>query len=106
MGTRGRSFEVEIEEAGEEVVVGYVGGPAVGGEDGVVEGPVGVAEPGRHPVVELGEGALLELLGRGAGGVQPAFAQLVEALGGGGDGVALLVGGCGKGNVSKVVVGV
>ncbi len=63
MGTRGRSFEVEVEEAGQEIIVRDVGGPGVGGEDGVVEGGVGVAEPGWHGVVELGQGALLEFLG-------------------------------------------
>ena len=35
--------------------------PAVGGEDGAVEGGVAVGEPGRAGVVEVGEGALAQL---------------------------------------------
>ena len=35
--------EVELEEAGEELVVREVEGHAVGGEDGAVEGVVGLA---------------------------------------------------------------
>ena len=48
---------VEGEEMGEYLLGGEVGGPAVGGEDGFVEGAVGVGEPGGTLVVEVGEGA-------------------------------------------------
>lgn len=37
---------VEGEEAGEDFLGGEVGGPVVGGENGLVEGAVGVGEPG------------------------------------------------------------
>ena len=36
---------IEGEEACQEVLVCQVGRPVVGGEDGAVEGPVGVGEP-------------------------------------------------------------
>ena len=54
-------FEVQGQQAFEDVVVGEVVGPAVGVEDGVVERLVGNVEPGRALVVEVGEGALLQL---------------------------------------------
>jgi hypothetical protein len=37
---------VEGEEVGEDLLGGEVGRPAVGGEDGFVEGAVGVFQPG------------------------------------------------------------
>ena len=54
---------VEREQALEDLLVGEVGGPAVGGGDCCVQLPVNVAEPGRALVVELGERALLQVLG-------------------------------------------
>jgi hypothetical protein len=54
------AVEVEGEESGEEIVVGHVGVPAVGGEDGGVEFFVGQVEPGGSFVVEVGEGAFFE----------------------------------------------
>lgn len=57
------AFGVELEEAGEDVLIGdffirnY--GPAVGGEDGVVERAVSVLEPGGVFVIEVGKGARL-----------------------------------------------
>ena len=45
LGLRRRALMVEGEEAGEDFVAGEVGGPAIGGEDGSVEGAVGVREP-------------------------------------------------------------
>jgi len=45
------------------LVVGQIGGPAVGGGDGGVEFLVGQVQPGRTLVVKVGEGALLELGG-------------------------------------------
>ena len=56
-----RPFEIEREQAGEGVVGGDVLRPAVSGGDGPVEGRVGVGEPARALVVEIGERALLEL---------------------------------------------
>jgi hypothetical protein len=55
---------IEGEEAGEDVLGGEglssnCQGPAVGGEDGFVQGAVGVGEPGGTGVIEVGEGALL-----------------------------------------------
>ena len=52
---------VELEKAGEGVLTGDVFGPAVGGEDGVVEFAVGVLQPGGGFVVEVGEGAILQV---------------------------------------------
>ena len=42
----GGAFVVEGEEVGEDLLSGEVGGPAVGCEDGFVEGAVGVFQPG------------------------------------------------------------
>ena len=47
------------------MVVGDIRGPAIGGRDGCVEDSVGVDELLRAGVVEVGEGALFELLGCG-----------------------------------------
>ena len=80
--SRGLAFEVEGEEALEDLGVGEVGGPVVGGEDGGVEGGVGVVEPGGSLVVQVGEGPLFEFGGIEAGRVEPAVAQLDEAAGG------------------------
>ncbi len=80
---------VEGEEAGEDFLVreGFGGfGPAVGGEDGAVEGAVGVGQPLGAVVVELGEGAVLEVGLGDAGRVQPGVAQADEFAGGFGDG--------------------
>jgi hypothetical protein len=51
------SLPVQCQEAGEDIVVGEVGGPAVGGGHGGVEGGMGVGQPGGTLVVEIGEGA-------------------------------------------------
>jgi hypothetical protein len=53
---------VEREQALEDLLVGEVGGPAIGG-DRRVQLPVDVVEPGRALVVEVGERSLLQLLG-------------------------------------------
>ncbi len=104
-------FQVQRQQAAEDFVVGHFGGvvgPAVGGGDGGVERLVGEVQPGGAGVVEVGQGALLEVglvaglgdrafgeaglfLFRGDdpvdpfGRVEPGFAQFVEAAGGGGD---------------------
>ena len=60
-GGRSGPLEVELEQPAQDLVVGHGGavvGPAVGDGDGLVEGLVGVGEPGRALVVEVGEGAL------------------------------------------------
>jgi len=62
------AFEVESEEALEDVGVGEVG--------------KGVGEPGRALVVEVGEGALREIGRVEAGRVEPAVAELDESAGG------------------------
>ena len=54
---------VEGQEAGEYFVVGQVGGPAVGGGDGSIEGVVEIVEQGAGGaarVVEIGERAGLQ----------------------------------------------
>src|SRR5438270_699286 len=59
-GTRflgGGALMVQGEKVGEDLFAGEAGGPAVGGEDGFVEGAVGVGEPIGPFVVEVGEGA-------------------------------------------------
>ena len=58
-----RASVVEGQEAGEYFVVGQVGGPAVGGGDGSIEGVVEIVEPaagGAARVVEIGEHAGLQ----------------------------------------------
>ena len=49
-----------MEKAGEDVLIGGVGRPSVGGEDGAVEFAVRVLEPSGIFVIEVGEGALLQ----------------------------------------------
>ncbi len=56
----GGALVVQGEEVGEDLLGGEGGGPAVGGEDGLVEGSVGVDEPLGASVVEVGKGALLQ----------------------------------------------
>jgi len=86
----GGSLVVEGEEAGEDFLVGEVGRPAVGGEDGFVEGAVGVGEPLHFSfsasVVELGEGAVFEVGFGGVGRVEPVVAEADEFAGCVGDG--------------------
>ena len=81
---------VEGQEAGEDFLVGKVGGPAVGGEDGVVEGAVGIGQPFHFAfgagVVELGEGAVFEIGFGGVGRVEPGVAEADEFADGVGDG--------------------
>ena len=71
---RGSFFAVAVEVEGEQVfedlVVGEIGGPAVGVGDGVIEVGVGVGQPSGVGVVEAGEGSL-------GVGVAPVFAELV-----------------------------
>ena len=110
--SRSRSaLQIQRQQAAEDFFVGHFGrvvGPAVGGGDGLVELLVGEVEPGGAGVVEVGQGALLQVgfvagfgdrafreagffLFRGddpidpLGRVEPGFAQFVEAAGGGGD---------------------
>jgi hypothetical protein len=49
---------IQREKPREDFLVGKVGGPAVGGENRFIQSTVGVGEPLRAGVVELGEGAL------------------------------------------------
>lgn len=51
---------VEREQAGEHVVVGKIGGPAICGNDGGIQLAVQIVEPGWALIVESGQGALLE----------------------------------------------
>src|SRR6185437_17134988 len=82
-----RALVIEGEEAFEDLGVGEGGGPAVGGEDGFVEGAVGVGEPGGAFIVEVGEGALFEVGFWSVRRVQPGVASRDEFAGGGGDGL-------------------
>ena len=77
---------VEGEETGEYLLGGEVGGPAVGGEDGFVEGAVGVGEPGGTLVVEVGEGAFFQVGCGDVGWVEPRVTETDEFAGGFGDG--------------------
>ena len=71
---------VEGEEVGEDLLggEGFGIGPAVGGEDGLVEGAVGVAEPGGAVVVKVGEGTRFEFGLGGVGWVEPVVAEVDE----------------------------
>ena len=69
--------QVEGEQAGENLFVGHVGGPAIGGGDGSVELFVGEVEPGGAGVVEVGEGALFEFALGQARGIEPRCALAV-----------------------------
>ena len=108
---------VELEQALEDHVVGEAIapiGPAVGGGDGLVQVAMGMVEPGRALVVEIGERALFQDRGglvvdgqdavgiaghdfghalHEIGGIEPGLAQVVEALRGSGDGDRARVGG-------------
>jgi hypothetical protein len=88
--SRGLSLEVEGEEAFEDLGVGEVDGPAVGGENGGVVGSVGVREPGWALVVEVGEGPHGERRRVETGRIEPTVAEADELTGGGGDRPALL----------------
>ena len=71
--------EVEGEEAFEDLVVGKVGRPAVGGGDDGGESFVGEVQPGGALVVEIGQGALFEF--GGAGGVARLKAGIANQAG-------------------------
>ncbi len=81
---RSSALQVQRQQPREDGVLVNNGGvriiPAVGGPDGAVEGGVGVPQPRRFLVVEVGERALLELGLGGTRRVEPVLAQLVEAL--------------------------
>ena len=87
----GGALVVEFEEAGQDFIAGQVGGPAVGGKDGFIEGAVGVVEPGAlalfAQVIEVGEGAVLQFLGIDLGRIEPGIAEAEEFAGGVGDGL-------------------
>ena len=51
---------VQGEQTGEDFLIGKVGRPAVGGEDSFVEGAVGVGEPTRAVVIQVGQGAFAQ----------------------------------------------
>ena len=83
---------VQGEEAGEDFFLGEVGGPAVGGEDGFVEGLVGVGEPGGSQIIEVGEGAFGKFVRIDVGRIEPGVAEADEFAGGVGDGFDARVG--------------
>lgn len=99
--------QVQFQQAGQDLAVGEVRGPAVGGEDGFVQGFVGQSKPSGRVVVEVGESALSEL-GRayGSGGFSQPSRRLSRRWAAA-DMLASLSGvGSGNGNVSNVEVGV
>ena len=61
--TLSRPFLIQRQQLLEDLLVAHLGLPAVGGEDGGVELGVGEGEPGGALVVEVRQGALLELRG-------------------------------------------
>lgn len=67
-----RQDRILVDPAGHRIV------PAVGGPDGSVERGVGVLEPGRTPVVEVGQRSLLQFGPGRTLRVEPDFASLVE----------------------------
>lgn len=58
---QGGASEVQFQQVGQQVVVADIRVPAVGGEDGFVEFPVGQVEPRWAFVVEVGQRSLFEL---------------------------------------------
>lgn len=83
------ALQVERQQAGDDLFVTEIVRPAVGGEDGLVQRPVGQVEPGRALVVQVGQGALFELGFGQAGRVEPGVAQADQLGGAGGDGLDL-----------------
>ncbi len=86
----GGALVVQGEQASEDFVFGQRPGPAVGGEDRLVERAMGVFEPGAFAggaqVVKLGEGTVFQVFGGGSGRIEPGVAQTNELAGGLGDG--------------------
>lgn len=84
------SLQVEGEEATEDDVFfhlrrHFIRRPAIGIPHGEVEGGVEVLKPGGIGVVEVGEGALLQLRLACTVRIEPGVAFVVEVLGVGGD---------------------
>jgi hypothetical protein len=80
------SLVVELEEAAKNLVAGERVFPSVGREDGAVEGLMCIGQPGGKLVVEIGEGAVLNLGWVDAWRVEPCVAKANEFTGGVGDG--------------------
>ena len=102
----GLPLEVEGEEAFEDLGVGEVEGPAVGGEDGGVECQVNVLEPGRALVVEVRRVRFSSAAGSSPEGLsQPSRSSTSRRAA---SAIASRCSSVGRGNgkVSKVVVGV
>jgi len=79
------SLVVELEEAAKNLVAGERVFPSVGREDGAVEGLMCIGQPGGTLVVEIGEGAVLNLGSVDAWRVEPYVAKANEFTGGVGD---------------------
>ena len=73
---------VELEEAAKNLVAGERVFPSVGREDGAVEGLMCIGQPGGKLVVEIGEGAVLNLGWVDAWRVEPCVANANEFTGG------------------------
>jgi len=71
-------FVVQGEQAGQDIFFLEVGGPSVGGKDGLVQGAVSVGEPLRTLVVEIGEGAFGKVARVDVWRVEPGVAEADE----------------------------
>ena len=106
-------LQVQRQQPLQDLLVAQVVRPAVGVEDRLVQLPVGQVQPGRALVVEVGQGALLQLGLARPLRVEPARRASPPARGRprrwprpAGSSAGSWPGGQGKGKVSKVVVGV
>lgn len=85
---------IQLEQPGQDLGIVRLILPAVGCQHGGVEGGVGIRQPGRPLVVEIGERTLLEILFRywqatDGGRVEPSYSAIVEDPGGFGYGFSI-----------------
>lgn len=71
-----RSLSVQREQAPQHLVVVQVDRPTVGGDDRFIQGAMGIRQPRRALVVEVGQGA---------GGIGNGLSMQVVDVGAGGD---------------------
>ncbi len=82
-----RPFQIQRQQPRQNLLVAQIVRPAVGVEDGSVEPLVRGVQPRRPRIVEVGEGAFLQLSFGQAGRVEPGVALFDEVPGRGGDGL-------------------
>ena len=85
---------IQLEQPGQDLGIVRLILPAVGCQHGGVEGGVGIRQPGRPLVVEIGERTLLEILFRywqatDGGRIEPSYSALVKDPGGFGYGYSI-----------------